>query len=197
MQYLYVILNKEIFLIPNILSIIRLIAVIPVGYFLFSESESSKIIIFSLFVFMLITDLSDGYVARKFNQVSETGKIIDPLVDKISIAAIAIMLLIKGLIPLWFIIVVLGRDILILVFGMYIKNRYKVTLMSNYPGKLAALCIGLILLLSIINHELLNKQLSFIYIVTIGLILYSSILYFKRFIKTIGETKNGNSGTAY
>ena len=189
-------MNKEIFLLPNILSIFRLIAVIPVGYFLFSDSESSKIIIFSLFVFMLITDLSDGYVARKFNQVSETGKIIDPLVDKISIAAIAIMLLIKGLIPLWFIIVVLGRDILILIFGMYIKNRYKVTLMSNNPGRLAALFIGLILLLSIINHELLNKQLSFIYIITIGLILYSSILYLKRFIKTIGETKNGKPGTS-
>jgi len=180
--------------------------VVPVGYFIFFELENSKIIIISLFVFMFITDLTDGYIARKFNQVSETGKIIDPLADKISVGVIAIMLFIKGLLPLWFIIIVLARDILILLFGMYLKNKYKVTLMSNYPGKIAVLSIGLILLLSVINHELLNKQLSFIYIVvtigfilyiiSVGFILYSSILYFNRFIKTIGETKNGKPGTA-
>lgn len=187
-------MNKEIFLIPNILSILRLITVIPVGYFLFFEFENSKVIIISLFLFMFITDLSDGYIARKYDQVSETGKIIDPLADKISVGLIAIMLFIRGLIPFWFIIIVLARDILILIFGMYLKNKYKVTLMSNYPGKIAVFSIGLILLLSVINHELLNKYLSFIYIITISLILYSSILYFNRFIKTIGETKNGKPG---
>jgi hypothetical protein len=63
--------------------------------------------------------------------------------------------------------------------------------MSNYPGKIAVFGIGLILLLSIINSELLKKEFSFTYYVVLILILYSSILYLNRFLKTIGEIKNG------
>jgi len=186
---------KEIFLIPNLLSFVRILTVIPVGYFLFVSFEESKPIIIGLFLFMFITDLLDGYLARKLNQITETGKIIDPLADKISIGVITILIYLKGLIPLWFIITVLSRDILILIFGLYIKNKYKVTLMSNYPGKIAVVSIGLILLLSVIKIELLKNEFSFIYYITLGLILYSSILYFNRFTKTIGENKNAEPGT--
>ena len=62
--------------------------------------------------------------------------------------------------------------------------------MSNYPGKMAVFIIGLILLLTVINYELLTEKFSFVYYVAILMIIYSSILYFNRFLKTIGETKN-------
>jgi CDP-diacylglycerol--glycerol-3-phosphate 3-phosphatidyltransferase len=182
---------KEIFLIPNFLSLIRILTVIPVGYLLFYKLDEAKPLIIGLFLFMYITDLLDGYLARKLNQITETGKIIDPIADKIAVGTIAILLFFRGLIPLWFIIIVLLRDMLILIFGLYLKRRYKVTLMSNYPGKLAVFSIGLILLLSVINSELLNNQFSFTYYIVICLIFYSSILYFKRFIKITGENRNG------
>lgn len=136
---------------------------------------------------MYITDILDGFVARKFNQVSETGKIIDPLADKIAVVSIFIALFIKGLVPVWFFITVILRDVLILYFGLRLKKKTGLTLMSNMPGKIAVFGIGLVILLTIIKYELLNPYLSFLYYIVTILIVYSSSLYFFRYKQTIGE----------
>jgi cardiolipin synthase (CMP-forming) len=134
---------------------------------------------------MYITDLLDGYLARKLNQVSELGKIIDPVADKLAVVAIAIMMFIKELIPLWFIAIVVLRDVLILVFGLILKRKKKIVLMSNYPGKIAVFTIGLALAFSIFKDaELLRNISSLLYYVSTILIIYSSFLYYKRFNQT-------------
>jgi CDP-diacylglycerol--glycerol-3-phosphate 3-phosphatidyltransferase len=136
-------------------------------------------------ILMYITDLLDGYLARKLNQISELGKIIDPLADKIAVGAIAILMFFNGLIPLWFILVVLVRDLLILTFGMILKRKKKIVLMSNYPGKIAVLTIGLALVFSIFKDtELLRFISSLLYYISTFLIVYSSYLYYKRFNQT-------------
>jgi len=134
---------------------------------------------------MYLTDLLDGYLARKLNQISELGKIIDPLADKIAVGAIAILMFLKGLIPLWFIVVVLLRDLLILTFGLILKRKKKIVLMSNYPGKIAVLTIGLALVFSIFKDtELLRILSGLLYYISTFLIVYSSYLYYKRFNQT-------------
>jgi cardiolipin synthase (CMP-forming) len=134
---------------------------------------------------MYVTDLLDGYLARKLKQVSELGKIIDPVADKLAVGVIAIMMFIKGLIPLWFIVIVVLRDVLILVFGLILKRKKKIVLMSNYPGKVAVFTIGLALTFSIFQTtELLRLVSSLLYYVSTILIIYSSFLYLKRFKQT-------------
>jgi len=183
--------TKEIILIPNLLSILRLILAFPVFYLLLFTLDINKALLICLFIFMFITDLLDGYLARKRNEVTETGKIIDPLADKLVVGLIALAVVLKGIIPLWFFLVIISRDLLILIFGLYLNRKYNKTLMSNYPGKAAVFGIGLILLLSIINSELLNSEIRYLYYVVLVLIIYSSILYLNRFFKTIGDIKNG------
>ncbi len=138
---------------------------------------------------MWLTDILDGYIARKFNMITEFGKIIDPLADKICIIILGIILLNLKLIPLWFVLIIIIRDVLILLFGLYLNIKHKTTLMSNYPGKIAALIIGIILLLSITNIELLKTINSYLIYISILLILLSSYIYLKRFLKTIGDRK--------
>jgi cardiolipin synthase (CMP-forming) len=134
---------------------------------------------------MYVSDLLDGYLARRLNQVSELGKIIDPVADKLAIVTIAIMMFIYGLIPLWFIIIVVLRDVLILFFGLILKRKKKIVLMSNYPGKIAVFTIGLALVFSIFkNTELLRNISSLLYYISTLLIVYSSFLYYKRFNQT-------------
>ncbi|KXK06238.1 MAG: CDP-diacylglycerol--glycerol-3-phosphate 3-phosphatidyltransferase [Chlorobi bacterium OLB4] len=93
---------KELRLIPNVLSIFRLVLVIPIVYFILNGIEEHRNIILVLLFVMYVTDISDGFIARKFNMVSETGKIIDPIADKIAVAAIFISLFIYDMIPVWF-----------------------------------------------------------------------------------------------
>jgi CDP-diacylglycerol--glycerol-3-phosphate 3-phosphatidyltransferase len=159
--------------------------VIPVCYLFLTGFEKYKYIVLSIMILMYITDLLDGYLARKLNQISELGKIIDPLADKIAVGAIAIMMFFSGLIPLWFILIVILRDLLILAFGLVLKRKKKIVLMSNYPGKIAVLTIGIALVFSFFKDtELLSIISSLLYYISTFLIVYSSYLYYKRFNQT-------------
>ncbi len=136
---------------------------------------------------MYFSDLLDGYLARKLDQVSEFGKIIDPLADKISVIAIALILAYLNKIPIWFLLIVVIRDVLIFGFGIYLNRKKDIRLMSNFPGKIAVFSIGLIILFAIINNPMLLKINSYLYFISLGLIFYSSVLYFKRFKETINR----------
>lgn len=138
---------------------------------------------------MYFSDLLDGYLARKLGQVSELGKIIDPLADKISVIVISIILLYLGKIPLWFVLIVVLRDLLILGFGIYLNKKKDIRLMSNYPGKIAVFSIGIIILFAVINNAYLLRLNSYLYFVSLVLIFYSSYLYFKRFKESL-DIKN-------
>lgn len=142
-------------------------------------------LIILLVLCMYISDLLDGYFARKLNQVSELGKIIDPLADKISVIVISVILLLQNRIAFWFVVVVILRDLFILAFGTYLNNKKNIRLMSNYPGKIAVFSIGLILLFAITDNLFLLKLNKYLYVISISLIIYSTVLYFRRFMETV------------
>jgi cardiolipin synthase (CMP-forming) len=135
---------------------------------------------------MYLSDLLDGFIARRYGQVSELGKIIDPLADKISVITISIVLLLLGLIPLWFVLIIIIRDLMILVFGLYLHAKKNIHPMSNFAGKAAVFTIGLILLFAIADYELLKQINNYLYYVAIFLIIYSLYLYYSNFKKLIG-----------
>lgn len=180
-------INKEIFYIANVISLIRIVLLIPVCYLMLTDFESENTLIIILVLCMYFSDLLDGFLARKLNQVSEFGKIIDPLADKISVIVISLILLYLGKISLWFVLIVVLRDLLILGFGIYLDKKKDIRLMSNYPGKIAVFSIGLIILFAVINSPVSLKINEYLYFVSLGLIFYSSFLYFKRFRETVGK----------
>jgi len=180
-------IKKEIYYISNLVSILRILLIIPVSYLLLYKFESENTLIIILVLCMYFSDLLDGYLARKLNQVSEFGKIIDPLADKIAVISIAIILLILGKIPIWYVSVIVIRDVLILSFGIYLDKKKDIRLMSNYPGKIAVFSIGLIILFAVINNPVLIQINSYLYIVSMLIILYSSFLYFIRFRATVNN----------
>ncbi|MEO8448084.1 MAG: CDP-alcohol phosphatidyltransferase family protein [bacterium] len=186
-------IKKEFFYISNLISIFRILLLIPVCYLLLTDFETKNTLIIILVLCMYLSDLLDGFLARKLNQVSEFGKIIDPLADKIAVIAIAIVLLFLQKIPLWFVAIIVIRDIGIFLFGLYLNNKKDIRLMSNYPGKLAVFSIGLVLLFSIINNSALAAINNYLYYISIALIFYSSYLYYIRFRKTVKEKNEQQS----
>lgn len=181
---------KELFYISNFLSILRIILLFPLSYLLITNLEGNRTLIIVILLSMYVTDLLDGFLARRLNQVTELGKIIDPLADKISVITLVLILLILNKIALWFVLIVVLRDILILLFGLILKGRKKITLMSNYPGKFAVFSIGVVILISTLNLSSLFELQFYLMLFSTALILYSSFLYLKRYNQTIGE-KNG------
>ena len=88
--------------ISNLLSLSRIVLMIPAVYFLYTPVHFHREIAVLIILVAVTTDAMDGYIARKLNQVSELGKIIDPLADKIGVGIIIVMLMIYNDIPLWF-----------------------------------------------------------------------------------------------
>lgn len=179
-------IKSEIYFASNLISMFRLILLIPVSYLLITNFETKNTLIIILVLCMYFSDLLDGYLARKLNQVSEFGKIIDPLADKICVIVICLILLFIGKIPLWFVLIVVLRDLLILCFGIYLNKKKDIRLMSNLPGKAAVFSIGVVILFSIIDSPGLKTINNYLYFVSLALIFYSSYLYFRRFKETVG-----------
>ena len=167
------------FYISNILSISRIILGFPLCYYIWIDNYTAIII---LTVLGLLTDFLDGWVARKLNQVSELGRILDPLADKLVIAMIVIVLLFKGAIPIWFVSIVVIRDVLILLGGLYIKNKTGTTPSANYLGKLTVNLISLAVILVIFGFDDYSNYA--IMLATLGIIA-SFISYLVVLIKSI------------
>ncbi|MBL6592884.1 MAG: CDP-alcohol phosphatidyltransferase family protein [Candidatus Aquiluna sp.] len=105
-------LSKELKSIPNMLSILRLLLV-PV--FLWLLIVDQLLIAFLVLMFASFTDWLDGFIARRFNQITSLGKVLDPSADRLFILATLIGLTVNEIIPAWLAIVIVARDILLLV----------------------------------------------------------------------------------
>jgi cardiolipin synthase len=90
-----------------------------------------------LFGFVASTDWVDGYIARRTNQVSELGKILDPTADRLAIAAGLIAMVVRGAFPLWAALLILVRDGLILLAGLVLLATRGGRIEVRYIGKVA------------------------------------------------------------
>ena len=102
--------------LPNKLTFIRLVLAVPFIYFL-QESNAEgfvyRMIAFALFVVASLTDFFDGYLARKYNLVTDFGKLMDPLEDKILVISALVLFVELRYIPAWMSIIVIAREFLI------------------------------------------------------------------------------------
>lgn len=124
----------------NMLSVFRGLLAIPIAIFI---NSGDVWIAFGLCWFASFTDWADGYVARKTNTVSEWGKILDPIADKIIVGIIMVMLVLNNSLPLWFVIAVVSRDIIIVLGGIILRRYTPVIVPSKMSGKLAVTAIAL------------------------------------------------------
>lgn len=172
------------FTISNFISFLRLLLAIPM-WFLLRENMNYEALALGLFA--ILTDLSDGYIARKMNQISEWGKVIDPVADKVFVGVTAIALVMRGSIPMWFLVAVLARDILIMLGGLYASTKIKMVIPSNYVGKATVICISSVLLSGVINYMPVINILSYI---AAAAMLLSLIVYGKGMIDKIKAAEN-------
>jgi cardiolipin synthase len=121
--------------IPNFLSIVRIILIPLFLYFIFVPSVEMRIWALIVFCVASLTDLFDGWSARKLQQETDFGKFLDPLADKfLVISALIAFLILDQLIPLWMMLIIVFRDILI-TFMRYLAIKRKKVLRTTRFGK--------------------------------------------------------------
>ena len=135
--------SGKLFTISNFISFSRIFIVIPVVYRHYINGYSVDAIIILLIGYGIISDYLDGFVARKTNTISEIGKMIDPISDKIAAGLLFIYTVVIGWVPFWFLWLFIARDILILIGSSFIKLRYGKVAMSTISGKISVNVISL------------------------------------------------------
>lgn len=120
-------------MLANIITITRLLLIIPFGILLYNKGIQN-LVPACLFTFIIITDFLDGYVARKYKQVTKFGKLLDPIVDKLLIVVVTVLLIIKNIIPVYSLFIFI-RDIVIWTSALIIMKKKKIILSSNIYGK--------------------------------------------------------------
>ncbi|KAB8200297.1 phosphatidyl synthase [Aspergillus parasiticus] len=110
--------HENIYTIPNILTMTRLVAAPLVGYFLVHDYHQAAL---ALFAYAGITDLVDGYIARRYNLQTVVGTIIDPMADKLLMTIGVACLAVNGSIPVWLAVIILGRDVGLAISAIYYR----------------------------------------------------------------------------
>ncbi|MDH6237247.1 CDP-alcohol phosphatidyltransferase family protein [Cryobacterium sp. CG_9.6] len=130
--------GTQIFTVPNALSAVRLVLV-PVFLVLLARGDDA----FALLVlaFSSLTDLLDGFIARRFHSVTRLGQLLDPAADRLYIFAALIGLAWRDLVPWWIVLIVVGRDFFMLVLGVVLANAGFGPLPVHQLGKIATFCL--------------------------------------------------------
>ena len=127
--------GRRVLTVPNAISLLR-IALIPIFCSLIVDPDTTAVGLI-LFGAVMATDWVDGTIARRTGQVSEFGKVLDPVADRLAIAAGIIALVFRGIFPLWAGVLILARDLVVFVAGAYVLSRYHVRLDVRWIGKVA------------------------------------------------------------
>jgi cardiolipin synthase len=125
-------LSDKIVTWPNLLSALRLLMVPLFLYFILVEEN---LLAFSLLAFSSFTDWLDGYLARKLNQMTRLGQLLDPAADRLFILASLLGLAITHKVPWWLVIVVVGRDVVLFFTLPFLAKVGYGPLPVNYSGK--------------------------------------------------------------
>ena len=180
--------------IPNVLTMIRL-ALVPVFVIVFRGGYPRAAL--AIFCAASLTDMLDGYLARKQSQITDFGKLFDPLADKLMVLTALTCQGAAGVFPWTAILIVLAKEVYMVVGSVYMLGK-GVVVYANYYGKTATVCFIASLILSFFHAELsawgwpLDRYLLWI---SVGLSLLAMINYTCQAWKQIQGMKEKRGGT--
>jgi len=171
--------------VSNLLSLSRIFLAIPIIYFLYQNTPETNLTAVFFMLLAGLTDWLDGYFSRRLHQQSDFGRIIDPLADKVVVGAITIYLTVERDFPLWFLLLILARDFVILALGFLMTSRRRAVPESDWFGKVAVTGLAIVIIVYALDATALKIPLLMVSIGLVGLTIFS---YFDRFRKAMKES---------
>ena len=175
--------------LPNKLTIIR-VCMIPffVAALLFDHGNNytMRIVANVLFIVASLTDLFDGKIARKYNLVTNFGKFMDPLADKLLVCSALICLIELGQLPAWVVIIIISREFIISGFRLVAADN-GVVIAASYWGKFKTTFQMAAVILMIFNIPALTLVTNIVVVIAVALTIISLVDYVAKNIKILTE----------
>ncbi len=171
-------------MIPNILTTVRLIIIPFFAYYMLVAEDFWIAAI--LFLFSGITDIVDGWIARRYNMITDVGSVYDPFVDKLMQITSVVCLAVKDVVPIWIICVVAVKELSMIAAGivLYIK---KIVVHSNWYGKAATVIFYAIILALIIFPDIGDAIKTSLLAVLVIVMVMAALGYLVKISGTHGD----------
>jgi cardiolipin synthase (CMP-forming) len=167
--------GDRVFTVPNALSLLRLLIVPVVVALLLAGSDELAA---AFFVLAAITDFLDGKLARMAGP-TRLGQILDPLADRMMLSSVAVVLAIRGLLPVWAVAILVGRDILALLGSLVVGTKIRV----NRVGKAATAVLMGAVALVVIDPGVVGQ---IIFYAGFGLSIVAGLMYVRSLRRLLG-----------
>lgn len=167
-------IKREMFSVPNLLSLSRAFILPFILCCLLKQTVFYNLLAVALMVLAYLTDVLDGYLAKRLNQVTALGYVLDPFMDKVGIDTIIIFLAIWRNYPLWAAMIIISRDVLALLAGLLLIGNRRLVMPSNFLGKFTANLFALSILFYTLNWQFYGK---IVLLVGVVFVVLSSISY--------------------
>lgn len=178
--------------LPNKLTVLRVIMIPVFLVFLLIDcaGDASKYIAAAVFVLASLTDMLDGRIARKYNLVTNFGKFMDPLADKLLVCSALIAFVELGYLPAWIVIIIISREFIISGFRLIAADK-GVVIAANYWGKFKTtfqMIMTILLILQLDYPYADTVEWIFVYI-ALALTVISLVDYIYRNIGVMSDDK--------
>lgn len=184
-------LFSNVWTIPNVLTMIRLLLVPVFVVVYFRTAAEPKYAALAVFAAASLTDMLDGFLARKLNQITDFGKLFDPLADKLMVLTALVCQALTGVFPWAAVIVVACKELFMVIGGLFLLNR-DVVVYSNIFGKAAQVSFILSLILSFFHVPLeeWGTRLDLILLwITVGLAILAMVVYAAEYLRSLKKPK--------
>ena len=171
--------------LPNKLTILRMIMIVPFVVLLLCGYDYIALVIF---IVASLTDLLDGHIARKYNMVTNFGKFMDPLADKLLVCAAMICLVEMGRIPSWVVIIIISREFIISGFRL-IASDNGVVIAASYWGKFKTTFQMVMICLMIANISQIQILTQVVMWIALALTVISLVDYLVKNKDVMKDTK--------
>jgi len=178
--------EDRVLTIPNVLTLLRFLAVPVVLLLLLSETDVTDVAAGVLFVLAALTDLLDGVIARR-TIPTRLGALLDPVADRLMLSGVAVVLAMRGLLPVWAVAILVGRDLLALVGGLAFGGRIRV----NPVGKAATAVLMIAVALVILGRGNLETTGGIMFYAGFALSLAAALGYAVRVSRVFGNSDRG------
>jgi CDP-diacylglycerol--glycerol-3-phosphate 3-phosphatidyltransferase len=177
--------------VPNVLSTIRIGLVIPIAYLVWIDGPFGWLV--GLVVLAVLSDWFDGRIARWTRTVSEWGKVLDPIADKLGALLIVTAFTFRGVdpqFPFWFFGLIIGRDVLIVLGGLLVARYTGGIATSTWMGKAAVTWLAITVLAGILRAD--APILEFCLWITAGLMVASFLIYLFRALRALWRARTAS-----
>ncbi len=190
--------TKSIFTLPNSLTFFRVACIPILVLLLFFSHKATSFLAALVFALASISDLLDGFLARRRKMVTTFGQFLDPLADKLIVSAALIMLIPLGRVPAWMVVVIVGRELAITGLRTIAVSEGKV-ISANGLGKKKMVFQIVAILGLLLHYEYFGVNFHlvgmFFLWLAVVLTLWSGFNYFRRFWHVLEENDTESAGS--